>query len=368
MSTLSDKEAKTKSGLALLDVLDALPFYVMLIDAEHHIIMANKAVRQQLGVTPERIIGGYCPEAIHGLKDPYPGCPVEEAAKTGNAVEREFYDSDSGRWVKSAAYPTGQKTPEGRMIYFHMIYDITERKQAEKKIKELNKNLELKVRERTAEVEEQKEKLTAANEELTAMNEELTATQDELNEVNINLEKKVEEKTKQWRLSETVSTSLGRVIEESLNEIFVFDSKTLKFINVNKGARENLGYTLEELQNLTPLDIKPEFTQEQFKKLIQPLLTGKQNSLVFTTIHKRKDSSTYDVEVHLQLSTFGNQRAFIAVILDITERKQAEEKLHEKIKELETWQRLTAGREVRMVELKAEIEELKTRLKKYETF
>ena len=257
---------------------------------------------------------------------------------------------------------------KGKPADMAVIRDITERKRVEKLIKDVNKNLELKVRERTAEVEEQKEKLTAANEELTAMNEELSATQDELNEVNKTLEKKVEERTKQWRLSETVSTSLGRVIEESLNEIFVFNSKTLKFINVNKGARENLGYTLEELQNLTPLDIKPEFTLQSFSELIQPLLTGKQNSLVFTTIHKRKDSSTYDAEVHLQLSTFGEQKAFVAIVLDITERKQAEEKLHEKISELESWQRLTVGREVRMVELKAEIEELKARLKKYETF
>jgi PAS domain S-box-containing protein len=51
---------------------------------------------------------------------------------------------------------------------------------------------------------------------------------------------------------------------------------------------------------------------------------------------------------------------------DITERKLAEKTLRDNVKELEKWQRLTVGREVRMIELKNEIKLLKNRLKKYE--
>jgi len=43
---------------------------------------------------------------------------------------------------------------------------------------------------------------------------------------------------------------------------------------------------------------------------------------------------------------------------DITERKQAEEKLKSRNKELETWAEVTTGRELKMLELKKEINEL----------
>ncbi len=133
---LVDKKTKTKVENELLEVLDSLPFYVMLIDSDHYILMANKAVRRHLGVKPEQIIGGFCPEVIHGLKQPYPGCPVEEAVQKGHAVEREFLDSDTKRWVKSAAYPIGLQSQEGKMVFFHMISDITERKISEEKLQE----------------------------------------------------------------------------------------------------------------------------------------------------------------------------------------------------------------------------------------
>jgi PAS domain-containing protein len=51
---------------------------------------------------------------------------------------------------------------------------------------------------------------------------------------------------------------------------------------------------------------------------------------------------------------------------DITERKMTEKTLRDNVEELEKWQRLTVGREVKMIELKNEINELKKRLKRYE--
>lgn len=50
---------------------------------------------------------------------------------------------------------------------------------------------------------------------------------------------------------------LGRIVEDAASETYIFDARTLKFILVNRGARENLGYLMEELAELTPVDIKP---------------------------------------------------------------------------------------------------------------
>jgi len=115
----------------------------------------------------------------------------------------------------------------------------------------------------------------------------------------------------------------ARIFEDSLNEIYIFDAKTYKFVQVNLSAQKNLGYTMEELHHLTPLDIKPDFTMEHFNELVEPLRNDNKSLVVFDTMHRRKDGSLYNVEVHLQLLEDNGHSSFVAIILDITERKQA---------------------------------------------
>ena len=129
------------------------------------------------------------------------------------------------------------------------------------------------------------------------------------------------------RKAEDMLARLGRILNESTNEIYVFDTDTLHFVQVNDGGQRNLGYTAEELTTLTPLDLKPEFTQQSFDTLLAPLRRGETQTLVFETAHKRKDGSLYPVEVRLQLSQTESPPVFVAIIQDITERRQAEERL-----------------------------------------
>jgi len=120
---------------------------------------------------------------------------------------------------------------------------------------------------------------------------------------------------------------LTSVIEHSLNEIYIFSAESLKFVYVNQGALNNLGFSIDEILALTPLDIKPEFTNETFLKAVKPLLTGKKDIINFETILQRKDGSTYPVDIYLQLSEFEGKQVFVAIILDITKRKQDESEL-----------------------------------------
>ncbi|MGW8248673.1 MAG: putative bifunctional diguanylate cyclase/phosphodiesterase [Acidiferrobacterales bacterium] len=124
------------------------------------------------------------------------------------------------------------------------------------------------------------------------------------------------------------SSRLGKILDQSANEIFVFAADTLKFIQVNKGACHNLGYSEDELRSMTPIDIKPEFKETEFRQLVRPLLSGKKNSLLFQTVHKRKDGTTYPVEVRLQLSRIGDTSMFVSIIMDITERRAAEQQIN----------------------------------------
>ncbi len=127
------------------------------------------------------------------------------------------------------------------------------------------------------------------------------------------------------KVAEQEKNSLQETIENSLNEIYTFDAETQLFSYVNRVALLNLGYSEQEIKTLTPLDLKPDHTKISFNQLISPLRSNEKKKIVFFTNHKRKDGSLYPVEVHLQLVTDGNTKRFLAIILDITERKKAEE-------------------------------------------
>ena len=96
--------------------------------------------------------------------------------------------------------------------------------------------------------------------------------------------------------SEGLQKRLGRILDNSSNEIYILDAETLYFAQVNRGARDNLGYSMQELTALTPVDIQPHFTEQQFKNKLAPLRSGSQASVAFTTEHKRKDGTVYPVE------------------------------------------------------------------------
>ena len=127
--------------------------------------------------------------------------------------------------------------------------------------------------------------------------------------------------------AEEKASSLARILETSLNEIYIFDAEMLKFLFVNQGARNNLGYTMEELRLMTPLHLKPEYTAETFRALIEPLRSDKQNLIQFKTVHRRKNNTVYPVEVHLQRSVFERIPVYVAIILDTSESKKLESQL-----------------------------------------
>lgn len=120
-----------------------------------------------------------------------------------------------------------------------------------------------------------------------------------------------------------------RTLNASLNEIYIFDAETLRFELVSAGAIANLGYSLDELRAMTPLDLKPRFDAASFAALVAPLRSGELPAIRLETVHRRADGSHYPVEVHLQLVAQDERRVFLATILDLTERKLADSRLRQ---------------------------------------
>jgi len=137
--------------------------------------------------------------------------------------------------------------------------------------------------------------------------------------------------------SESLTQRLGRILDASLNEIFVFDAETCRMLLVNEGARRNLGYDMDELRRMSAWDLKPEVPEPKFREMIAPLRSGTVDALAFETVHRRKDGSLYPVEVRLQLFKIEQPPVFVAIVLDISERRRAENELQESQRRLQDY-------------------------------
>lgn len=138
----------------------------------------------------------------------------------------------------------------------------------------------------------------------------------------------------------------GRLLEDSLNEIYLFDAASLRYILASRGALDNLGYSMSELAGLTPLDLNSGFTPQSFGELIQPLETGDQRIVDFETIHRRKDGSFYPAEVSLHRSSFQEAPVYVAMALDIAQRRRTERELQGHKRVLE---QLASGTSLKLV-------------------
>lgn len=123
-----------------------------------------------------------------------------------------------------------------------------------------------------------------------------------------------------------ITAILGKILDNSFNEIYVFDSKTLKFLQGSLGALDNLGYTLDELKELTPLSLFWDVSENSFKKKLKLQSADTESLWIFETLLKRKNGSTYPGEVRIQLSNLTNPSVVIAIVNDLTERNK---RLHE---------------------------------------
>lgn len=121
---------------------------------------------------------------------------------------------------------------------------------------------------------------------------------------------------------------LKSTLDETLDCVFMFEPDTLKFFYLNEGAIKQVGYSSDELLQMTPVDIKPAYTTDQFRAIVQPLVDGCKDSLTFETIHRHKEGRDLPVEIFLQYIKPENELPrFVAIVRDLTERIEAQEKL-----------------------------------------
>lgn len=118
---------------------------------------------------------------------------------------------------------------------------------------------------------------------------------------------------------------------------WVFDIKTLRFLDVNKAAINHYGYSYKQFMKMTILDIRPLDEHEELKAVLaQP--NSKQKFLhqgLFT--HQKKNGELIRVNIQSVHFTFKGRKAKLIIAHDVTEQEkyiQAIEEQNQKLKEV----------------------------------
>ena len=120
-----------------------------------------------------------------------------------------------------------------------------------------------------------------------------------------------------------------RLLYNNMRDGFVYLNMDGAFRECNAAFEKMIGYTLEELRSLTFEDITPEQWRSADKIKMNKLMQ-KGHSGIGEKEYKRKDGTIFPVEIRAQTVTSdatGKPFGIWAVVRDITERKQAEERL-----------------------------------------
>lgn len=103
-------------------LLNALPFFAMIIDADHHVLEANTLfVRECADRSDTCPIS--CYPIVHGTRHPHPDCPLVESVRTGAPVVREIIDPLRGGLLVSV-YPMGPHPVTGVELFLHFAQPL----------------------------------------------------------------------------------------------------------------------------------------------------------------------------------------------------------------------------------------------------
>ncbi len=118
-----------------------------------------------------------------------------------------------------------------------------------------------------------------------------------------------------------------RTIFDNANDgIIVADTETKKFYTGNQKICQVLGYTSEEIKNLSIVDIHPAENLPALIKLFEKHSKGEYAPAEDVPV-KRKDGSVFFADINSSLITFGGKTYLMGIFRDVTERRQIEEKM-----------------------------------------
>ncbi len=306
---------------AFRKLLHALPIAALLVDQRHDVVFANEYWQRTMGST----------DKVTGRKFSQFFLRSDQAERVESLLTRAFEDRKPR--IRKLALNVGGKKIWGHMHlrpirmavgrFFLILYeDLTLEKEqllmSEKHSEYLHKaheELEKRIEERTVE-------LKKTNSMLIAEIAEREFAEAALRESQVNY----------------------RAIFDAVNDaIIVLDANNGDILDVNSKMCDLYGYTSEEVKHLDLDDLTsndPVYSQKDTMKWLR--LPTAEDAELFTWMAKDRSGRSFWVEVSLKRATIGGNNRVLAVVRDISERKQLEEQLRQAQK-MEAIGRLAGG-------------------------
>lgn len=158
------EDALRRSEARLREVIDLVPHMIFAKDLDGRFILANESTADSHGMIPEKMIGKTYPELVNAMPHEYERFLNDD---------REVVDSGKPRFIpeEHITYPDGRTvvlqttkipfTSAGIPAVLGVAVDITERKKAEDALQKAHDELEIRVRERTADLQAMNKELEA---------------------------------------------------------------------------------------------------------------------------------------------------------------------------------------------------------------
>jgi PAS domain S-box-containing protein len=122
---------------------------------------------------------------------------------------------------------------------------------------------------------------------------------------------------------------LNRALDNAFDATYLVDTD-LRIRYVNEAAERELGYSREELLSMSLLDIDTNVTREMVLGLMEQTATSGRFPGTVESRHRRKNGEIFPIEVGATTFSYEGQHLFLTVVRNITERMEAQRKLHEK--------------------------------------
>ncbi|MEG6510846.1 PAS domain S-box protein [Desulforamulus ruminis] len=130
-----------------------------------------------------------------------------------------------------------------------------------------------------------------------------------------------------------------QLLSERVNDIILMADSHGRLIEANGAAERAYGYRREELLSLHLADLRDPETLAVYKdQLKQAVARG----ALFETSHRRKDGSTFPVEVSSLGAVIGGKQVILSIIRNITARKKAEAEMLEARQQLMRAERMAS--------------------------
>lgn len=134
-----------------------------------------------------------------------------------------------------------------------------------------------------------------------------------------------------WKQHELELNQFKTTLDQTHDCVFMFRPDSLRFYYVNRGAIEYLGYSADEMKQLTMCDVDALLATDVLSTLFDDLVAGRQDSRRLETRYRRKDGTEVPADVFIQyVAPDGEPPRFVAIVRDISDRKLVEQRLAER--------------------------------------